>query len=167
MTSPLRKVLAGSIIITSTGGAGVVAPVPHGNNWSDIRREFENNGTAADVAAELGDILGLYQNAQIDLEMAIRLSYLEVAVEQRAALDSFWTDYLTSEDTSVTFETLIALRDEALGGDGMGQEDILQDWLWKAQGANDYDCVARQGPRKNCGKGNGLDGNNGTPNEGV
>ena len=168
ITSPLRKILTGTMIVTSTSGGSFVVPTQKTNTWTDIRREFEGENTNAAIAAELDHILSLFQNDQIDLEMAIRLSYLDSSLDSRNALDRFWTDYLTSQETgAVTFETLIALRDEALGNADMSEDDILRDWLWKTLGANDYDCVARQGTNKNCGQGNGLDGNNGTPNEGI
>jgi len=164
MAGPLRKVLAGSIILTSTSVGAFMAPAPQVNNWIDVRSEFENDSAMLDVTAELNDVLELYHNSQIDLKMAIRLSYIGVASGRLGALDRFWTDLLTSQDTSVSFETLIALRDEAVGS-RVSEEDIMRDWLWKASGGRDYDCVAGGGS-SNCGTGEGLGGGNGTDNEG-
>ena len=166
ISSPLRKVLTGTIIVTSTSG-GTFAPAKQDFAWLDVRREFESKNGESDAAFELEAVMSLYDSGQLELPTAIRLSYLEVTAPLVSSVDQFWTDYLTTQDTSVSIETLIALRDEVIGNANLDNEDILRDWLWKAQGANDYDCVAHQGSNRNCGVGKGLDGNNGTPGEGL
>lgn len=167
MTSPLRKLLTGSMIITSTSAGTFVAPSAQNSPvWSDVRRELEINRASAELVEELEAVLRLYQAEQIDLQAAIRLSYIQAGADQRDDLDELWAEYLAARNTGVSIEAFLALRGEAIGRFDMNVEQGLQGWLWKAGNHDDdYDCVA-SGGTGNCGVGEGLDGGNGTGNEG-
>lgn len=163
MTGPIRKLVAGSMIISSTSAGTFTTPSQDRYVWSEIRRELESNSAAIEFQ-DLKEVLDLYQTEQIDLETAIRLSYGRT--DNRDALDEFWTDFLASADGGISFERFIALRSDTLSDTlTLTDEELLGSWLWKAQGANDYDCVA-SGGSGNCGNGGGLGGGNGTGNEG-
>lgn len=163
MTGPIRKLVAGTMIITSTSAGTFTAPSQGRDVWSEISRELVSNSAAAE-SQDLKEVLDLYQTEQIDLEMAIRLSYGRT--DNRDALDEFWTDFLASANGEISLERFVALRSETLIATfTLTDEELLGSWLWKAQGANDYDCVASSGDG-NCGSGVGLGGGNGTGNEG-
>lgn len=166
MTGPLKRLLTGSMIVTSTSAGTFVTPPNDAHMvWHNIRREMEQDRAPAHVAEDMRDLFALYRAEQIDLPMMVRLSYLQTVPSDRARMDEFWAEYLASRGAEIGFETFLALRAEAIGSSDLGSEDMLGNWLWKASANDNYDCVAGGGSG-NCGVGGGLGGGNGTGNEG-
>lgn len=143
-----------ALVVTSatTGQAmGVVAPSSSQDAWKDVRREMSKNTMSESFSNGLVEVLQRLETGT-DYRLVMRLSYSIARPNEFEALDTFWTRYMVERGEETGLNTLMEIRNRAMGAAKVTRQNYLESWLYLARNGGGYDCGG------NCGNGNGGGG---------